>query len=509
VNKRAVLGVLVLGQLAVWLDNTILNVALRTLADPVRGLGASSGELEWGVGAYPLVFAALLFTGGVLGDRFGRVLTLTTGTFVFGAASAWAAYAGSARELIAARGVMGVGSALVLPATLSIITNVFGPAERPKAIAVWSGSSGLAIAGGPLLGGLLLEHFWWGSVFLVNVPLVALTLLGCALILPESRDRAAGRFDPGGLALSAAALFGLVYGIIRGGQVGSWARFDVLGPIAGGLALLWGFVALERRQRQPSLDIRLFRERTFTGASLAVMLCFFGLLGSMFYAVFYLQTVRGLAPLRAGGVLLPVAFGVALGAAVGERLVARFGVPAVCAPGLALVAATLYGYAGLGLHTDLWGYRGLLLAQGIGIGVVMAPTTEAMLAALPREKAGAGSAVNNALRQVGGVLGVAVLGSVLADLYQQRISPRLATIPATVLPPPARAAAGSTVEATASAAAAAGRADLLAAADSAYLRAMHVTTVVGAAVVALGVLVVLVFFRPSDGRAEPPQPKEG
>jgi len=497
----AVLAVLILGQLAVWLDNTILNVALRTLADPVRGLGASSGALEWSVGAYPLVFAALLFAGGVLGDRYGRVLAFTIGTFVFGAGSAWAAYASSPAELIIARGVMGAGSALVMPATLSIITNVFPPERRAKAIAAWSGSAGIAIAGGPLLGGFLLEHFWWGSVFLVNVPLAALTLIGCAAVLPESRDRGAGRFDPAGLVLSAAALFGIVYGVIRGGEVGTWDRLDVLGPIGAGLVLLVAFVGVERALRAPSLDVRLFAERTFTGASLAVMLSFFGLLGSMFYAVFYLQTVRGMAPLSAGVVLLPVALGVAIGAGAGERLVARVGVPAVCAPAIAVVAATLLGYALLDASTDLWFYRGLLLAQGVGIGAVMAPTTEAMLGALPKEKAGGGSAVNNALRQVGGVLGVAVLGSVLAEDYQHRIAPSLAGLPAG-----ARPAAGATVEATASLAARTGQPALARAADTAYLHAMHLTTVVGGCVVALGVAVVLIFFRPADGRRAPAAP---
>ena len=495
IRKRLVLGVLVFTILTIWLDNTILNVALKTLADPVKGLGANISELQWSISSYTLVFAALLFTGGVLADRYGRRLLLASGMLIFGAASAWAAYSSSATGLIAARAVMGLGSALVTPATLSIITWAFDERERAGAIAVWSGSAGLAIAAGPVLGGLLLEHFWWGSIFLVNVPITVVALLAAFALIPESRDPVRRRFDPLGLFLSIAGLCSLVFGIIRGGQIDAWDRFEVLGPIAGGLVLLALFVLVELRVVEPSFDMRLFRNPRFAGASFGLMFTFFGLLGQMFYAIFYLQGVHDLSPFASGIRLVPVAAGIAIGAVFSVRLVRLFGIRAVGTTAMLVIVAGLSAYVLLEVDTPLWQYELLLLGLGLGIGTVMAPMTESIMAALPRDRAGAGAAMNNALRNVGGVLGVAVLGSILSQTYMHDIGPSLTRLPESV-----RSAAGQSAEATRAVAPHAPGLGLVDAANHSYVVAMHVTTEWAAGVVLLGAITVFVFFRRSRSK---------
>ncbi|MFH8370248.1 MFS transporter [Streptomyces sp. NPDC018031] len=484
------LGVLILAQLAVWLDNTVLNVALTTLADPDDGLGADPGELQWSISSYTLVFAVLLFTGGVLADRYGHRALLLAGMSVFGGASVWAAYSGSATELIVARGVMGIGSALIMPATLALIAQVFDARHRATAIAIWSASSGLAIAGGPLLGGALLDHFWWGSVFLVNVPIVLLCMAGALIWLPAAVRFVEHRFDPLGVLLSTAGLFAVVWGVIEGGHRNDWSDPAVWGAITGGLALIAVFVAVELRVANPSFDVRLFRNRRFTGAGVAVMLVFFGLNGSMYYTSFYLQGVRDQSPLTCGLTLAPVAAGVMLGAAGSARLVKRFGVRAVVTAALLTASAGFLSYIVLDEHTGLPLFWVFLVAQGLGMGAAVAPTTEAIMAVLPPDRTGAGSAVNNSLRQIGGVLGVAVLGSVLSSVYRGEISAELAEVE-----PGAAATAEESAEATRLVAERLRLPDLAAAADTGYVQAMHVAAVVGAAVAALGAVVFWLAYR--------------
>lgn len=490
------LGVLILAQLAVWLDNTVLNVALTTLADPDAGLGADPGELQWSISSYTLVFAVLLFTGGVLADRYGHRALLLAGMSVFGAASAWAAYAGSATELIVARGVMGIGSALIMPATLSLITQVFDERHRATAIAIWSASSGLAIAGGPMLGGVLLDHFWWGSVFLVNVPIVVLCVAGALIWLPGAVRFVEHRFDPLGILLSTAGLFAVVWGVIEGGHRNDWGDPAVWGAITGGLALVGVFVAVELRVANPSFDVRLFRDRRFTGASVAVMLVFFGLNGSMYYTSFYLQGVHDQSPLACGLTLAPVAVGVVLGAPVSARLVKRYGIRPVVTAAMVAATAGFLSYVFLDEHSGLPLFWVFLVVQGLGMGAAVAPTTAAIMAVLPADRTGAGSAVNNSLRQIGGVLGVAVLGSVLTTVYRGEIEPELDR-----LPPGPAASAEESAEATRLVAERLHLPDLTAHADSAYVTAMHVAAVGGASVSAIGAAVIwLAYRRPRTGR---------
>ncbi|GGZ35888.1 MFS transporter [Streptomyces inusitatus] len=484
------LAVLVLAQLTVWLDNTILNVALNTLADPGEGLGATTNELQWSISSYTLIFAVMLFSGGVLGDRYGHRRLLLAGTLIFAAASFWAGASDSPAELIVARGAMGVGSALIMPATLSLIAAVFDARERAMAIAIWSGSSGLAIAAGPLVGGALLERFWWGSVFMVNVPLAAITVIGALLLLPAARGTVRTSLDPLGVLLSTVGLGAVVYGLIEGGHLGEWTSPGVLWPIVGGLAVLAVFVLVELKVATPSLDVRLFGNARFTGATLSVMLTFFSLSGSMFYTSFYLQGVREQSPFEAGLNLLPVAIGVLVGAPASAALVRRFGLGPVVSVAMTVAAGTFLAYAWLDESTPMTYFWLLLVVQGASMGAAMAPTTEAVMSVLPEERTGAGSAVNNSMRQIGGVLGVAVLGSLLTSVYGSDVEPRLAG-----LPEPAAEAAKESAEAARQISLELKLPELVAAADESFLHAMHVTAVVGGIVAALGAVVVLVAFR--------------
>jgi len=498
-----ILGVLVLSLLIVVLDNTILNVALKTIADPRAGLGASQSQLQWAVDAYVLVFAGLLFTWGVLADRYGRRRMLLAGMVVFGAGSTMSAFAQSPAQLIGFRAIMGIGAAAVMPATLSVITNVFDSKERGRAIAVWAGASGLAIAIGPITGGLLLEYFWWGSVFLVNVPIVLLAIVGILLLVPESKDPRPRRLDVVGVMLSIAGLVLVVYGIIRAGQSSSLGGPAVLAALLAGLALLAVFGWVERRSDHPSLDIELFRDPRFSAASTAIALAFFALMGTMFFLVFYLQSVRGYSPLQAGVSLLPVAVAIMFFAPRSARLVARFGARAVCGTGLAVVAVAYLGYQTMGVDTPIWHLEVLLFLQGAGMGNVVAPATESIMSALPRERAGAGSAVNNTMRQVGGALGVAILGSLLSVGYRTAAAGAL-----TALPAPVRGLAGESIEATLAAVGRLGPHNpavvrVVPAAKAAFVHAMHLTALGTVGAVLLAMVVVLAFLpgRPRGPRS--------
>jgi EmrB/QacA subfamily drug resistance transporter len=498
-RRWAILGVLVISLLVVVLDNTVLNVALRTIADPEHGLGATQSDLEWSINSYTLVFAGLLFTWGVLGDRLGRKKILLLGMVLFGVASLASAYAQSPAQLIWARALMGLGGAAVMPVTLSIISNVFDPRERGRAIGTWAGAVGLGVAIGPVVGGLLLEHFWWGSVFLINVPIVLVGIAAIAAMVPDSRDPRPGRIDLAGVALSVVGLVLFVYGIIDGGEHG-FGRPAAWGTIVAGLAVLVGFVLVERRVAFPSLDVSLFRDRRFSAAVGVVGLVFFGGLGTLFFAAFYLQLVRGYSPLASGLLMVPFAAAQLVFAPRSAAMVRRYGPKAVCATGTALVALALAGYLLVGVDSPIWLVAVLFLVLGTGMANVIPPATESIMSTLPREKAGVGSAVSNTIRQVGGALGVAVLGSLLAAVYRTRVADAL-----TGLPAPARGAAGESISGTYAVAQGLGPAgtDLIDAGNRAFVTAMHWAALGSVAVALVGVAVVLAWLPRRAGAPAP------
>ncbi|HEX9032610.1 MAG TPA: MFS transporter, partial [Streptosporangiaceae bacterium] len=490
-RKWVVLGVLIISLIAIVLDNTVLNVALKTISEPKVGLGASQGQLEWAINSYTLVFAGLLFTFGVIGDRVGRKRMLIIGMAMFGLASLVSSYAQTPAELILARAAMGLGGAAVMPQTLSIITNIFDPDERPRAIGIWASAVGVAIAIGPLTGGLLLDHFWWGSVFLINVPLTAVGIAAIVLLVPESKSPSPGRIDYLGVLLSIAGLVLLVYGIIRGGDAASWLEGSVLGPIAAGLAVLAAFCVHETRTEYPALDVRLFRDPRMSSAAAAIALNFFAMAGVYFFMSFYLQNVRGYSPMHAGLLTSAVAVGQVLASNRSASLVRRFGAKAIVSGGLIVVTAALVGYHSLTLTTPAAVIEVTFFLQGAGMGIVMPTATESVMSVVPRERGGAGSAITNTSRQVAVALGVAVLGSILARAYRARLAPALHLLPAAT-----RSAATQSVAATQAAAAHLGHPGvaLLALADRSFVGAMHMTTTVSVVIAATGAVLIALWM---------------
>jgi EmrB/QacA subfamily drug resistance transporter len=430
-----VLAVLCLAVFTINLDTTIVNVALPAL---VRQLGASTRQLQWVVDAYNLVFAALVLAAGSLSDRYGRRGALVTGLVVFGLASTVGALSSSTASLISARAVMGVGAALIFPATLSILSNVFTERRaRAKAIGAWGASTGLGVAFGPITGGWLLEHFWWGSCFLLMGPVAASAIVLVLRIVPTSKDPDAPRLDFGGLAGSTAAVGLLIYTIIEAPDRG-WTDPVSLAGFAGAAVLFAGFVRWERRSRQPMLDVGMFRNLRFTAASGSVTVAFFALFGFIFLITQYFQFVKGYTPLSTGVRLLPVAGSIAIASVVGTRLTVSVGNKAVIAGGLGALAIA---YVWISTASAATGYPEItaqMLLLGGGMGLTGPAATEAILGVVPKEKAGIGSAINDATREFGGTLGVAVIGSVFASLY----GAALHTPAVSALPAPAVTAAG-------------------------------------------------------------------
>jgi DHA2 family multidrug resistance protein-like MFS transporter len=498
-RRWMILGVLVLSLLVVVLDTSILNVALKRLSEPKpTGLGATQSQLEWATNAYTLAFAGLLFTWGVLGDRVGRKRVLLAGLVAFGISSLLSAYSQTPDQLIIARALMGISGAAVLPSTLSIISNVFRPSERAKAIGIWAGAVGLALAIGPITGGILLAHFWWGSVFLVNVPIVIVALALMFVLVPDSRDPKPGRVDPIGVALSIVGITVFVFGIVRGGDVG-WGAPEVWLTLLGGIALLGGFLAWERRAPSPILDLTLFRNRSFSAAVAVIALVFFAFMGLVFFLSFYLQAARGFSPLQSGLLLLPLAGGQLFFSSRSAGLVARFGAKRMTASGLLLMTLAFVYYMRAGAHSPVWLLELVLFLEGAGIANVMPPSTSAIMASVPREKAGQGSAIGNTMRQLGGALGVAVLGSILSSAYRTSITPHLEHIPALAHNPTDLQTVSSSITSTLGFAAHAGTAGhtLSDPAISAFIGAMHDAA---AASVLVGIIGIVVALRWLPGR---------
>ena len=418
-RQLLILATVCLAAFAINLDTTIVNVALPDLG---RELGATTRDLQWIVDGYNLAFAALVLTAGSLGDRFGRRPALLAGLAGFALASGIGAAMTSASGLIAVRFVMGASAAVIFPTTLSIITNAFPDrGERAKAIGLWGAVTGLGVAIGPVTGGLLLAHFGWPSVFLALVPVALVALAATWLWVPESSNPGEARLDVPGLMLSTAAIGLLVYTIIEAPSRG-WSSPASLGGFAGAAVLVAAFVTVERRRARPMIDVTLFRTPAFSAASASVTLAFFALFGFIFLVTQYFQFMRGFGTLSTGVRILPVAITIAIGSVGGVALASRIGTRAVVASGLVLLSSA-FGW--IALSSTFMPYDrivGQMVLIGLGLGLTTAPATESILSVLPPAKAGVGSAVNDATREAGGTLGVAVLGSIFTSLYANHLS---------------------------------------------------------------------------------------
>jgi EmrB/QacA subfamily drug resistance transporter len=487
-----ILAVLCLSVLLTVVDNTIVNVALPTIS---RTLSASTQDLQWIVDAYTLVFAGLLLVGGNLGDRLGRRRVLQAGLALFAVTSVAAALSRTTGELIASRAAMGVAAALIYPATLALLTNVFTDArERATAVGIWSGVSGLAVAIGPVTGGLLLRHFSWSSVFYVNVPLVLIALVAGMRLLPESRDPRPGRFDPVGAVASIAGVGLLVWTVIEAPRHG-WASVTTIAGFAGSLMILAAFVSWQLRRPDPMLDVRLFRNPRFTAASGAIALAFFGLFGFIFLITQYFQVVLSYDPLRAGVATLPFAVVTGLLSPAAIALMKRVGTKAVVTTGLALMSSGFVVAAGTSAESAYWGrIITAMVLIAAGLALTASPATEAIMGALPPGQAGVGSAVNDTTRELGGTLGVAIVGSVMSSAYSSHVLAALTKIGA---PAALTSAAQQSVTAGMHAAAylpPGPRGVAAAAARQAFVAGLHSGSLVAAGATALAALATLAFL---------------
>ncbi|RVU19617.1 DHA2 family efflux MFS transporter permease subunit [Streptomyces antnestii] len=456
------LGALVASMLVLGFDMTILNVALPTLAGD---LGASTGQQQWMADAYIVVFAALMLPAGLLGDRFGRRRMLIAGLGVFLAGSLAGALASDVHWVIAARTLMGVGAALVLPLALSVLPSLFAADERTKAVGVISAASALGLPLGPILGGWLLDHFWWGSVFLINVPMVALGITACLFLLPETRDPAAPRVDVVSTTLTATGLGALIYAIIEAPHRG-WTDPLILGLFAASAALVTALVLRERRSARPLLDLTLLARRGFLLNTLAATLGMFVLSGLMFVLPQYLQAVLGHDAMGTGVRILPMMAGMLLAAKGTPPLLDRFGPRALVSAALVVLAFAAF----LGSRTTVdsgYGYTALWLTiAGIGFAFAVVPAMGLALETLPGDRAGSGSGLLMTVRQTGSAIGIALLGALLAGVYGDRLGPA------------APDAAHDSVVAAHAVAAQLGDPDLAAAADAAYVHGMNLVLVV-------------------------------
>jgi EmrB/QacA subfamily drug resistance transporter len=488
------LAALTLAVLTIGFDITIMNVALPTMA---TALSAGTDGLQWIVNAYILMFAGLMLPVGAIADKLGRRKMLLTGLAIFAAASLFAAWAGDTGTIVAARAVLGIGAAIIMPSTLAIIAVLFEPAERGKALSIVVMGMGAGIPLGPIIGGYLLNHFWWGSIFLVNVPVVIAAMIAIALLLPESRDPAPPRADLLGGLLSTVGLLSLVYGLIEAPNRG-WSEPLVVSGLVGGVALLAIFCWWELRLPNPMIDLRLFRNRQFRWGNINATVASFALFGLLFVVPLYLQFVQGNDAFGTGVRLLPLIGGFVAGVGLGTRVAARVGHRLPVAAGLLLTGVGL----AIGALTDVdtgFGYAAMWYAiTGFGIGSALTPSMDAVLAVLPPERAGAGTAITMTLRQAGGALGVALLGSVLSQVYTSNLT-------VTGLPP---AAAESAHDSIAGALGVATRAHLPALATdarAAYLDGMTTILTVCAAI-AVTAAVLTVVFMPGRRRAPDPSP---
>ena len=482
------LGILSMSLIIIGLDNTILNVAIPTLQ---REFNATANSLQWIIDAYILVFAGLLLLMGSLGDRYGRKRALQVGLLVFGVSSFIAAFAQSSEQLIAARALMGIGGALIMPTTLSILTNVFPREERGKAIGIWAAVAGLGTGLGPVIGGILLEHFWWGSVFFINVPIVGFALAAGAVLVPESRDPNPRALDIPGAVLSISALTALVYAIIEA-PVRGWTDGLVIVGLVVGAALLAAFIAWEIRTDHPMLNLEFFQNPRFSAGAGAISIGFFALFGLVFGMTQYLQFVQGFTPLEAGLRMLPVALGMVTGAGLSHRVVHRWGSKRVVAAGLLVLGGIFTTITFWQPDTSYLVIGVTFFFLAVSMGNVMAPSTDSVMGAVPEANAGIASAMNDVTRQVSGAFGVAVIGSVINTAYSASMDAAVTALPAEA----AKAASDSVGAATRIASmlpdTVAG--GLAAAAATAFTDALGIAVLVSAGVAVAGAVLVARFL---------------
>jgi DHA2 family multidrug resistance protein-like MFS transporter len=492
---------LAISGVVIGIDATVLSLALPTLA---TDLHASTAQLQWFVDAYLLVLGATMLPAGLLGDRFGRKRLLLAALTLFGVGSLACAYASSAQQLIAARALLGLAAAFVLPLSLSVLPVLFDEAERQRALAIVASSAIASYPLGPIVGGWLLTTFWWGSVFLINVPVIAVALLAVTLLMPESRSAARPRLDPVGIALSTGGLVALTYGMIKAGDHG-WGNLSAVAFMAAGALVLAGFVGWERRvarsaTRQPLVDLDLFRSRSFRWGTILSTLLSFALIGLLFAVPQYLRAVLGYDAMGAGLRLLPLIGGMIVGLGAGDRISTKAGPKITVAIGFAVAAAGLI----MGAFTSAEDGTGLaatwLTVAGLGTGVALPPAMNAALGRLSGERSGVGSALISAIRQVGGTFGVAVLGSVLNSAYRARLD-------LTGLPSQASDAIRDNVAAGALVARQLGSAELLAMVEGAFIHGMDVLLACSGGIAA-GAAVLALAFLPgrASRRDEPPSP---
>ncbi|RDG31164.1 MFS transporter, partial [Streptomyces corynorhini] len=484
-QRWLILGVIVLAQLTVMLDNTVLSVAIPSLT---RELHASTADIQWMINAYSLVQSGLLLTAGNAADRYGRKKLLIAGLALFGIGSLVAGFAQSSGQLIAARAGMGVGGALLITTTLAVVVQIFDDTERVKAIGIWSTVNSLGFAAGPLIGGAVLDHFWWGAIFLINIPVAVMALIAVATLVPESKSKQGERPDLLGALLSTVGMTAVVYAIISGPDHG-WTSGQVLLPASAGALVLALFVGWELRIPYPMLDMHFFRNQRFVGAVAGVILVAFGMSGSLFLLTQHLQFVLGYGPLDAGLRTAPLAIAVVVLnlSGVGPRLIGKLGTPGAIALGMTLVSAGLGAIAVLGAH----GYGGMLIGlvvMGTGIAFSMPAMANAIMSAIPPEKAGVGAGINGTLAEFGNGLGVAVLGAVLNSRFAALVP---AAVGAASLP--------------AALAAAENEAERLRISD-AFASGLETSQLAGAVAVLVGGLLAALLLRRADRVAGPDAP---
>lgn len=416
-----VLAVMSVGTLIVFLDTTVMNTALPNISTE---LGASTSNLQWVLDSYVLVLAGLLMLGGSIGDRYGRRNWMTVGLLIFGAGSVFGALSSNIEQLIMARGVQGLGAALVLPATLSILTNVFDRDERPKAIAIWTAVGGLGIGLGPAVGGYLVDRWDWSAAFWIHVPVIGAALLG-QLWVPESRDPRNIGLDIKGAFAATVGITALVYGIIQGSEAG-WTSTEIVGSFSLAAALLVAFAQIERTAEYPMLPLHFFRQKDFTGAVLVLGLAFFSGIVMFFFLVQYFQLIQGRSPFETGLMVLPNAGAIVIAAGIAQWALPKLGPRSIVTIGISIMALGVILFTTVDVATPALTSIIFIMVFGFGFGLASQPLTDTVMAAVPIEDAGIGSAVNDVSRELGSALGIAILGSIVSSFYRSNIEAELA-----------------------------------------------------------------------------------